>query len=120
MAAVNAVALRDMLARTKAGEDLAAPQELQGFRLGPAVMLGTPFEIFQAVKNEVQARTKSAPCLVMGLTNDTAGYAPDRTAAARGGYASDIVPLIVGRLPYANIHDELVAALLDLDRRLYE
>ena len=119
MAAVNAIALREMIARMKVGEDLAAPQELQGFRLGPMALLGTPFEIFQAVKNEVLAQAKGSPCLVMGLTNDCAGYAPDRAAAARGGYASDIVPMIVGRLPYANIHDELVAALLELDRRLF-
>ena len=52
--------------------------------------------------------------LVMGLTNDTLGYAPDHTAAARGGYAADVVPLITGTLPFARIHDELVEQLVAL------
>lgn len=119
MATVNAIALREMIARTKTGEDLAAPQELQGFRLGPVALLGTPFEIFHAVKEDVCARAASHPCLVMGLTNDCCGYATDRTAAARGGYAADTVPMIIGQLPYAGIHDELVKALIDLDHRLF-
>lgn len=52
----------------------------------------------------------------MSVTNDTLGYAPDRAAAARGGYAADIVPMIIGTLPFARIHDELVENLLALER----
>jgi len=46
------------------------------------------------------------------------GYAPDKTVAARGGYAADLVPMIVGRLPYRDIHAELAQALLEVDRAL--
>ena len=64
-------------------------------------------------------KARSPLPLMMGVTNDTPGYAPDHTAAARGGYAADVVPLILGSLPYANIHDELVASLLDVEAKLY-
>jgi hypothetical protein len=55
----------------------------------------------------------------VGLTNDSVGYAPDRTAAERGGYAADTVPLIVGALPHADIHTELVNSFLKLEGKLH-
>ncbi|MFA6109414.1 MAG: neutral/alkaline non-lysosomal ceramidase N-terminal domain-containing protein [Candidatus Latescibacterota bacterium] len=119
MAAVTALAYRRFLRAMAVGEDLAPATELQGFRIGPVALLGTPLEVFQAVKNEVRAKSRSAVPLVMGLTNDGLGYAPDRMAAARGGYAADVVPLILGHLPFASIHDELVEHLLVLEARLY-
>ncbi len=33
--------------------------------------------------------------------------------------AADVVSMIQGTLPYANTHDELVAALLSLDKALH-
>ena len=72
----------------------------------------------QTIKNEVRLKAKSPVPLVMGITNDLLGYAPDRTAARRGGYAADTVPLMLGILPFANIHDELVAGLLEVDSAL--
>lgn len=118
METVYAVALRKMIAAAEAGQSLSPATELQGIRLGPVALLGTPFEVFQAIKNDVKAAARSRLPLVMGFTNESVGYAPDRTAAARGGYAADIVPLIGGQLPYARIHDELLAALLELDKAL--
>jgi len=75
-------------------------------------------ECFQAIKNDVNAAARSPLPLVMSFTNDYLGYAPDRTVAARGGYAANLTPFMAGRLPYANIHDELVEALLKLDAAL--
>ena len=91
---------------------------LQGIRLGPVAFLGTPFEVMQAIKNDVVAAARAPIPLVMGLCNDSLGYAPDRHCADRGGYAADFVPLVVGRLPFEDIHGELSAALLELDREL--
>lgn len=119
MAVVNALAYRKLIAMAEAGQSLAPPTEVQGLRIGPMVLLGSPFETFQAIKNEVHEKVRSPLPLMMGITNDTPGYAPDHTAAARGGYAADVVPLILGSLPYANIHDELVAKLLEIEARLY-
>ncbi|MBU4285989.1 MAG: hypothetical protein KKD76_03680, partial [Verrucomicrobia bacterium] len=116
MAAVQALSFREWIAAAEAlkGKVTAPPTEIQGFRLGPMLLLASPFETFQAIKNDVKARTGIPVTLVMGLTNDTLGYAPDRTAAARGGYAADLAPLIIGTLPFARIHDELVEQLVAL------
>jgi len=116
MATVNALSFRNWIAAAEAGKGklTAPPTEIQGFRLGPLLLLASPFEIFQAIKNDIKARTGIPMTLVMGLTNDTLGYAPDHTAAARGGYAADVVPLIIGTLLFACIHDELVEQLTAL------
>ncbi len=114
MAAVNALALREWIAAAESGRAEAPPVEIQGFRVGPILLLASPFETFQAIKNDVRARTGIPLTLVMGCTNDTLGYAPDRAAAARGGYAADVVPLIVGTRPFARIHDELVEQFVAL------
>jgi hypothetical protein len=114
MAAVNASALRGVLPRVEAGLPLDAEIELQGMRIGPLALLGTPFEVFQAIKRDVVAKTTGSTPLVMGLTNSSEGYAPDHTAAERGGYAAQVVPLIKGNLPYAPLHDPLVRELVAL------
>jgi hypothetical protein len=115
MASVKVAAYRKILAAQARGENLNPPTELQGFRIGPLSLLGTPFEIFHAVKEEALSRLKSEHPLILGLTNDELGYAPDRATAIRGGYAAQQVPLMLGRLPFASIHGELVAALVELE-----
>jgi len=119
LATVKAVAYRRFLAALNAGRPLTRPTLVQGLRIGPLALYGAPFEIFQAIKNDVVAGARAPVPVVLGVTNDSVGYAPDRTVAARGGYAADQVPLMQGTLPLANIHDELVGALLELDRELF-
>lgn len=118
MATVYALALRKLIALAEAGQTLEPATEVHGLRLGAALFLGAPFEIFQAIKNDVKAGVGGPLTLVLGITNDVLGYAPDRTAAARGGYAADMVPLICGALPFARIHDELTENLLALAKAL--
>ena len=118
MAMVYALAFRKLIAAMEAGQSLEPATELQGLRIGPLTFLGAPFEIFQAIKNDVVAGSKSAITLVMGLTNDQLGYAPDQQAAARGGYAADVVPFILGSPPFADIHTELVRELLATEAAL--
>lgn len=118
MATVYALALRRLIGAMERGEPMSPPIELQGFRIGPLLLLASPFETFQAIKNEVRSRLKDPSALVMSVTNDTRGYAPDRTIAAQGGYAADMVPMIMGALPYASIHDELVEGLVSLAKEL--
>ncbi len=88
-------------------------------RLGPLSILGSPFETFQAIRNEVCDTSASEIPLVVSFVNDSTGYAVDATCAARGGYAADMVPLICGELPYADIQRELVDALLALSQDLH-
>ncbi len=119
MAAVYAVSLRRMINDAQRGVRLDGEAEIQGLRIGPLRLLGSPFETFQAIKNDVNTRLDAGVIpLVMSLTNDCQGYAPDHAAAARGGYAADIVPLICGQLPHANLHDELADALLAVAQAL--
>jgi hypothetical protein len=118
MASVRAISLRRMIAAMEAGRSLQPPTEVQGLRIGSVLLLGCPFETFQAVKNDVLAGVRSRPCLPMSITNDVLGYAVDRTIAAKGGYAADLAPLLVGQLPYVDIHGELVTAMVGLAKEL--
>ena len=119
LATVKAVAYRRFIAALGEGRPLTRPTLMQGVRIGPLGIYGTPFEVFQEIKNDIVEGARAPIPLMLGLTNDLLGYAPDCTAAARGGYAADQVPLMQGTLPLANIHDELTAAALDLDRELF-
>ena len=119
MAMVNTIALRQLILKKEAGESLEPATELHAIRLGPIAFLGSGFEIFQSTKNEICAETKSPLTLVMGLTNDTVGYAPDPTAAERGGYAADTVPLIVCALPHVNVHEEVIKRFVELEAKLH-
>jgi len=118
MAMVGILSIRRMIKQMENGEDMIPVAEIQGIKLGPVEFLSGPFEIMQEIKNDVKAKARAELPLVMGITNGTFGYAPDKTAAARGGYAADTVPIIAGMLPYANIHEELVEAFLKLDEIL--
>jgi len=110
--------LRRIIARVESGGPILPPTELHGIRLGPIALLGTPCEVFQAIKNDLKAAARSPLPLVLSTTNDGVGYAPDRAAAARGGYAADIVPLILSRPPLADAHGELLRGLVALDAAL--
>jgi len=115
---VYATTLRKLLARMERGENLEPGMELHGLRIGPVAILGSPFETFQAIKNDVCAAASAPIPLVVSLVNESCGYAPDRTCAERGGYATDMVPMIHGTLPFVNVHEELVRELLALDAQL--
>ena len=119
MRTVYVTALRRLIAKAEAGQPLAEPTELQGVRIGPVTVLGSGFEPFQAIKNEVLKKAAGPTTLVVSFANDSVGYAVDKAVAARGGYAADLVPFISGTLPYANVQDELVQALLELDAALH-
>ncbi len=119
LSVVKATAYRRFIEALEQGRPLVKPTVLQAIRIGPLGIYGAPFEIFQAIKNDVLAEARAPVPIVLGVTNDSVSYAPDRTAAARGGYAADQVPLMQGTLPLANIHDELVEALLALDSDLF-
>jgi hypothetical protein len=124
MATVFALAYRKLLAAMSGGAGcqsaLSPSTQLSGLRLGPLVLLGAPFETFQAIKNDVRQQAQSPLTLVMGITNDSLGYAPDRACAERGGYAADMVPLMLSSLPFARVHDELVEGLLAVEAKLRE
>lgn len=118
MNTVYLTALRQLVDRGERGIAFEDPTEVQGLRLGPAVFVGSPFETFQAIKNDVKKRSPSPLTFVMSFCNDSIGYATDRDTAKRGGYAADMVPLICGARPFARVHDELVDVLSGLAKEL--
>jgi hypothetical protein len=119
LATVYVIALRRLIAAKEAAQPFETPTDIQGIRMGPIEFLGSPLETFRAIKQEVVAQARAPIPLVMGITNDTLGYAPDReTAAKGGGYAAGFVPLMGGSVPFADIHGELVRELLSLDAAL--
>jgi hypothetical protein len=126
MATVNYLGVKKMMALLESGEKTSVTAEVQGIRLGPLAFLGAPFEIMQAIKNETVSKLRAPMPMVMSLCNGACGYAPDRqslqeamTSTRSGGYAATRVPFMQGRLPYANIHDELVNAFTNIAATLF-
>lgn len=107
--------------------------ELQIIRMGDLQFMGTPFEVMQAIKNDVHAAS-SAPCpMLMSLTNGAFSYAPDNHTLKEqkdnihalhtnmyGYYEAIVTPLVGGRLPYADIHNEIVRYMSELEKMLGE
>jgi hypothetical protein len=54
----------------------------------------------------------------MSFSDDYLGYIPDNETALKGGYAPDTVPMILGHMPFADGHNELVRAFLEVDKKL--
>ncbi len=117
-ARVNLGGIRKMIAFLNSGAKPVVSAEVQGIQLGPLEFLGAPFEIMQAIKNDVLAAAGAPFTMVLSHCNGSCGYAPDKKSLATDSYESYRVPLIAGRLPYADIHRELVSAMLKLDAHL--
>lgn len=90
---------------------------VHGIRLGPVTLFGAPFEMFQAIKNEFVARAKAVFPVVVGLTDAEYGYAPDRNADIES-YEAKMSPMVCGIPQYLHIHEDLVAAFLELESQL--
>ena len=104
-------------------EGFVIPAELHIIRLGPLQFMGAPFEIMQAIKNDIVSASAAPYPMVMSLTNGACGYAPDNGSLQRkgnscGDYAAFMTPLIFGHLPFADIHNELVRCMIELEREL--
>ncbi len=113
-------ALRYVIQKLENGESFENKTVIQGIRIGPLVLFATPFEVFQAIKNDVTAKASAPVPLVMSACNDDQGYAIDKvTSEDKESYAARTVPLWKYTLPYKNIHEELVQYLLELDTELF-
>lgn len=107
--------LRDVMRR---GGNLSHPVRLQGIRLGPVLLLGSPFEVFQATRRKIENGLPGHSVWVLSLVNGVAGYAPDPEAYRKNRYAAEFVNLMCGDLPHACLHDELAGRLTALGRDL--
>ncbi|OGV41666.1 MAG: hypothetical protein A2X48_13705 [Lentisphaerae bacterium GWF2_49_21] len=118
MSGVYVTNLRKLIARMEKDGFKNDTAELNALHMGPIAILTTPFEVFQAIKNDVRKQSKFKNTWVLSVTNECKGYAPDDTTAKRGGYAAEQVPMMIGEPPYADIHGELVKALIELEKKL--
>jgi len=99
-----------------AGEAAALPDgrlpiEIQGFRLGSALFVAVPGELFVEIALRIKADTRH-PVFIMGITNGYVGYLPTRDAYRAGGYE------VVSAKVTEAAEDLLVGAIRELDRRL--
>jgi hypothetical protein len=90
---------------------------LHGLRLGPVALLGCGLEIYHSLQAPVLAASPHPHTWLVSLAGGI-GYAPDRAAHERAGYAGDFVPVMCGELPFVRLHDELPPALAKLARAL--
>ena len=119
MASIILRGINEMLEKLEKVINKPIVEELQCVRIGDLEFLGCPFEVMQAIKNDIHAAMK-APCpMLMSLCNGTAGYAPDNQQLQRDSYESYTVPLITRKLPFANIHNELLEYMKEIDAELF-
>lgn len=90
---------------------------LHGMRIGPVALLGCGLEAYHSLQAPVLQGSPHPHTWLISLVGGT-GYAPDRAAIERAGYAGDFVPLVTGELPFLKIFDELPVALVKLAKSL--
>lgn len=90
---------------------------VQGLRIGPVALLGCGLEIFHALQAPIMAGSPHAHTWVVSLVGGI-GYAPDEPASKRSGYTDEFVPIMVGELPFKQVHKDLPRALVKMAREL--
>ena len=108
---------RAVLAGYKGAKGPNPPVRVQGLRIGPVVLLGVGLEVFHSLQAPILKGSPHPHTWLVSLTGGV-GYAPDKVACAKKGYTDDLVPLIVGELPYAKIYEEVPRELVKLARDL--
>lgn len=93
------------------------PISLHAVKLGPVALLGCGLEAYHGLQPPVLAGSPHPHTWLVSLVGGI-GYAPDRAAHERQGYAGDFVPVMVGELPFKRIHDELPRELVKLAKTL--
>jgi len=99
-----------------AGEAAARPDgrlplEIQGVRVGSALFVAVPGELFVEIALRIKADTDH-PVFIMGITNGYVGYLPTREAYRAGGYE------VVSAKVTEAAEELLVEAIRELDRFL--
>ena len=77
------------------------PLEMQGIRLGDALLITTPGETFVEIGLAIKARAPLAQTFVLGYANGYQSYLPTDAAFAEGGYEVDTAQKYAGPYAYA-------------------
>jgi len=110
--------LRRIREQMRHGESLQWPARLQGIRIGPVCLLGSPFEVYQSTARSIREAFGENPVWILSLVNGAEGYAPDPKAYQKNRYATEFVNLMMGHLPHTCLHDPLIQELSALGRQL--
>jgi len=109
--------LRVVLTGFKGAKGPNPPVAVQGLRIGPVLLVGVGLEVFHSLQAPVLKGSPHAHTWVVSLMSG-AGYAPDKAACAKKGYTDDLVPLVVGEMPYAKIYEEVPRELIKIAKAL--
>jgi hypothetical protein len=98
-------------ARQLAKKNGRIPFDLQAFRIGGALFLGVPAEVFSETGRTIKEQL-GKDTFVIGLANGYEGYLPAKSAFAEGGYE------VEASYCDSNSEQHLVERALELHRRL--
>lgn len=114
---VRLQASREILAQFRGGRAPNPPVSVHGLRIGPVALLGVGLEVFHSLQAPILKGSPHAHTWVVSLAGGQ-GYAPDARACAKHGYTDDLVPAIVGEVPFAKIYDEVPREMVRVARNL--
>ncbi len=80
---------------------------LQCLKLGEAVLLAFPFELFSSVSLSLKEKSAVKNLFMIGYANGYFGYLPDRSSIREGGYEVEEAFKYVGILPFDSNAEEL-------------
>ena len=100
--------------------------DLMAVRFGDLTLVSNPFELFNGIKNQVQANLSPKRALVLGYANDYIGYAPvaseykkEGSGGLGGSYAAYQVPRFIGEPPFGpHLEQILVDEMTALARQV--
>lgn len=81
--------------------------ELQCIKLGDAVLLAFPFELFSSISLSLRAQSGIHKLFMVGYANGYAGYLPDKKSLEEGGYEIEEAFKYIGLMPFAANAEEL-------------
>jgi neutral ceramidase len=80
---------------------------LQCIKLGEAVLLAYPFELFSSVSLSLRMKSAVKHLFMVGYANGYSGYLPDSSSIREGGYEVEEAFKYVGILPFDSNAEEL-------------
>jgi neutral ceramidase len=78
----------------------SVPAEIQAMRIGSALFVAHPSELFTRFGLDVRERFRSNDLFMLGYSNGSIGYVPDEYEIERGGYAALQSPKFTGQSPF--------------------
>jgi len=104
--------ITNFYAAERAGSGKTLPVELQAIRIGDAMFVAVPAEVFVELGLTMKRNTRRQLFLV-GLANAYIGYLPDRSAYTAGGYE------VISAKVDETAGEQLTAGVLDIEGRLF-